>query len=418
MDLKKISYFLIHLSLLAFASCFQLHYSSVAKTNSNKVLSLPHTVRNVKTTLKMSEDVKEVKEFEPIRVPLQPEVVCFGEALIDCIATPAAAGWDLERMIIHEEWVDYPGGAPTNCACALAKLGTKASLATMLGNDPEGEELYEVFSQHILNLDLVQIHNFDQTRRVMVTRDESGERTFAGFKDGMEADEFADCTYSFNRDIFMETSAKNSKWLVTGTLSLAFEGSRNAHGQIMDWAKKVGMKYYVDVNWRPVFWKIAETSGGEFLCRQVIKANIEQADMIKMTDEEAEWLIDIPAEAALNEPSKVKENFPNAKGVLITAGEKGAAYDILGHTGRVEGFNVDVVETTGAGDAFTAGFIHKMKDFDFTEPLDEQRKLQIDESVKFACAVGALTTCGEGAIDGQPRLKEVEAFLEAQTSPS
>lgn len=62
---------------------------------------------------------------------------------------------------------------------------------------------------------------------------------------------------------------------------------------------------------------------------------------------------------------QVAEAFPNAQGVLITAGEEGAAYCFKSaakgeSAGFIPCYNVKVAETTGAGDAFTAGFIYKL----------------------------------------------------------
>lgn len=62
---------------------------------------------------------------------------------------------------------------------------------------------------------------------------------------------------------------------------------------------------------------------------------------------------------------QVAEAFPNAQGVLVTAGENGASYCFRSSgkgeaSGFIPCFNVTVDETTGAGDAFTAGFIYKL----------------------------------------------------------
>ncbi|CAM9319780.1 unnamed protein product, partial [Heterosigma akashiwo] len=80
--------------------------------------SMPSSSRisAARSPMKLSLDLAGGMNFQedPIRVPLQPEIVCYGEALIDCIATENAKGWPLEKMLIHEEWCDYAGGAPTN----------------------------------------------------------------------------------------------------------------------------------------------------------------------------------------------------------------------------------------------------------------------------------------------------------------
>lgn len=61
---------------------------------------------------------------------------------------------------------------------------------------------------------------------------------------------------------------------------------------------------------------------------------------------------------------QVADRLPNAPAVLVTAGEEGAAYCCRStkgeHTGFVPVFKVDVADTTGAGDAFTAGFVYKV----------------------------------------------------------
>ena len=130
-----------------------------------------------------------------------------------------------------------------------------------------------------------------------------------------------------------------------------------------------------------------------------------------MTDEEAEWLVGIAAAEALQDPNRIHEEFfPKAEALLVTAGEKGASYSIRnGATGRVEPFQVQVKETTGAGDAFTAGFLHSViSTLDNELPKDRDK---CHDTVRFAAAVGALTCTSEGAIAAQPTLAEVEAFL-------
>jgi fructokinase len=87
-----------------------------------------------------------------------------------------------------------------------------------------------------------------------------------------------------------------------------------------------------------------------------------QADVLKVTDEEAEWLFGIPAAAALAQPGGVLARCPWARGVLVSAGEKGSSYAFRGSGGQggemsgvLPVMAVEVVDTTGAGDAYLAG---------------------------------------------------------------
>ncbi len=58
------------------------------------------------------------------------------------------------------------------------------------------------------------------------------------------------------------------------------------------------MKVLVDINWRPVFWE------DERSAMAAIKPYVGKADIVKMSDEEAEWLFGIPAKDALHHPLK------------------------------------------------------------------------------------------------------------------
>ncbi|CAN0447182.1 unnamed protein product, partial [Discosporangium mesarthrocarpum] len=153
-----------------------------------------------------------------------------------------------------------------------------------------------------------------------------------------------------------------------------------------------------------------EKKDKEHAARRRILTFARSADVVKLTDEEAEWLLGIDREMAMKEPSVVRAYFPEAKGVLVTAGECGASYDLLGSTGFIPPYDVDAVETTGAGDAFSAGFLfHVLQDKAPGGLLDHLAA--VEEALQFASAVGALTCTGEGAIAAQPTAEDVEALM-------
>jgi len=103
----------------------------------------------------------------------------------------------------------------------------------------------------------------------------------------------------------------------------------------------------------------------------------------------------------------------NIKLLAVTLGPEGCYFRTgLGFEGRVVGYRVDVVDTTGAGDGFVAGMLAGLLDLttsaDEIENLDEADLLGV---FQFANAVAALTTTKPGAITALPSRPEVEAML-------
>ncbi len=92
----------------------------------------------------------------------------------------------------------------------------------------------------------------------------------------------------------------------------------------------------------------------------------------------------------------------------MTDGAQGISY-CLGETeGKLPAFSIPVVDTTGAGDSFVAGFIHQICQYGLASLSEPEIVKKI---VTYASAAGALTTMKPGAIASQPTAAEVEAFL-------
>jgi len=340
--------------------------------------------------------------------PTNIKVLTVGDALFDCIANDEARGLSVEEFTAKNAWTAYAGGAPINCATALCKLGTPSAFCGCLGADPDGDELVELLQEIGVDTSLVQRTNDHPTRRVMVTRSLEGDREFGGFYQERAADSFADAYLDASK-IVDQTSVtsliKEVGWIVLSTLSLAYKQSAEAVQAIVQLALDRGANLYVDINWRPVFFQPEERGNAKERILQFAR----KATIVKMTDEEAEWLLDMSAVDALEHPERVHESFPHAKAVLVTAGEKGSAYSVEAgkHIGIIAPFSVNVVETTGAGDAFTAGILHGL----VSNKYNLQEATDVRKLVQFASAVGALTCTREGGIAAQPRLEDVHALL-------
>ncbi len=317
-----------------------------------------------------------------------PQIICIGEILFDYLADQL--GKELEEV---RSWTAYPGGAPTNVACGLIKLGVSAAFIGCIGEDKSGDELVDILENIGVHLTGIQRHPTAPTRQVYVTRSLTGERHFAGFGQ-IKTEEFADTKLDAKQ--LEESLFAQGNYLVMGTLALAYPESKQAILKAIQLAKKYQLKILIDVNWRPVFWQNLETA------KNLILKVLKSADFIICSQEEAQWLFNT------EEPQKIAKNFSNIQGILVTLGAKGCHYYLGKHQGIVEGFSVDVVDTTGAGDSFVAGFLSQCCRYE----AEILKKAEIaKQAIIYSNAVGALTTTKAGAIAAQPSQEEVEIWL-------
>lgn len=317
-----------------------------------------------------------------------PRVLCLGEILFDCLADQPERG--VESV---ESWTPYPGGAPANLACGLVKLGTPAGFVGCVGQDQPGEELVALLQDIGVDVTGVQRHPMAPTRQVYVTRSKSGDRNFAGFVEHTTT-EFADTR--LQADLLPAALFETADFLVLGTLELAYPLTREAIYRALELAERHYVKVLLDVNWRPVFWPDLDAAV------PLIQALLKQVDFLKLAEEEAQWLFDRV------DPGAITDQIGDVEGVLVTAGEHGCAYCLGGNEGKLPAFPVKVIDTTGAGDGFGAGFLHQIcqKGIRILENPDAARAI-----VTYASATGAVVTMKPGAIAAQPTAGEVEAFL-------
>ncbi|MEB3150121.1 MAG: carbohydrate kinase [Sphaerospermopsis sp.] len=317
-----------------------------------------------------------------------PHVLCLGEVLFDCLADQM--GLKLEEV---NSWTPYPGGAPANVACALVKLGTPAGFIGAVGEDQPGNALVKLLQDVGVDTTGVQRHPTAPTRQVYVVRDLTGDRSFAGFGK-YDTSEFADTRLQAKQ--IPESLFNDADFLVLGTLELAYPESEAAIHQALKLAEKYDLKIILDVNWRPVFWQDAN------LAKQKIAALLPRFDFLKLTKEEASWLFDT------TDPGAITYRLNSLEGVLVTDGENGCAYCLGENEGKLPAFSIPVVDTTGAGDSFLAGFLHQLSKLGIHSLRDAETAKRV---VTYSSAVGALTTIKPGAIASQPTAEEVDAFL-------
>jgi len=323
------------------------------------------------------------------------KVICVGEALIDRI-----------RNKSNQVFTDFLGGAPANVACALRKLKIDSIFIGSLGSDNYGKKFITQFNELDVNLDFLQINNDSSTRVVNVDRDQFGDRFFSGFEESSHS-YFADEVLSkklIEKEILnLEKSFLETKYLVTGTILLSSPISAEPIFFILEQAKKFEVKIVIDLNWREVFWDHSSFSSEISKVERInlIKKFLNHANVLKLAKEEATLFFED------ENPLLISQQLSKRPDVIITDGKNPVAWYINGFQGITETpDSQNIVDTTGAGDAFLAGLISLFISSGY--PLNE---LEIENCIKFAGVCGLLTCLGEGAIEQQPYYENVSKFL-------
>ena len=126
---------------------------------------------------------------------------------------------------------------------------------------------------------------------------------------------------------------------------------------------------------------------------EAIQPLLQQAALIKLAREEALWFFNS------DDPGVIQQALPQRPDVVVTDGAAPVRWQLGTDSGEQAAFQPStVVDTTGAGDAFTAGLLHRWA----AAP---------SERIRFAAACGALVCGGAGGIDPQPTQAQVETFL-------
>ncbi len=323
------------------------------------------------------------------------KVICIGEAVIDRIRNKSNQGF-----------TDFLGGAPANVAFALRKLKIDSTFIGSLGNDDYGKKFITQFDKLGINLDFLQLDNDSSTRVVNVDRDQFGDRFFSGFEESSHlyfADEVLSKKLIEKKILNWEKFFLETKYLVTGTILLSSPISADTVLFLVEQAVKFEVKIVIDLNWREVFWD--HSSFSSEICKServdLIKNFLNHANVLKLAKEEATLFFDD------NNPLLISQQLSNRPDVIITDGKNPIAWYINGFQGITEILSSQkIVDTTGAGDAFLAGFISKLISSGY--PSNE---LEIEDCIKFASVCGLLTCLGEGAIEQQPYYEKVNKFL-------
>ena len=310
------------------------------------------------------------------------DVVALGELLIDFTMVGADAG-GYPTMAAH------PGGAVANFLAAIAKFGGETALIGKVGDDTFGKLLLGTLEQAGIGTSGMVVDDSVFTTLAFVTLDDTGDRSFSfarkpGADTQLKAEELA------------LPLIDQAKVLHFGTLSLTDEPAKTATQKAIAYAKEKGKLLTFDPNLRKPLWHSLDDAKAQMLW------GLEQADVVKISDEEVEFLFDMGVEEGAR---YILDTF-GMKLVFVTCGPDGCYFCNPVAQGHVPGLKgIKVVDTTGAGDIFGGSAVWKLLQTGRSpETLSEE---ELRNVVTFACKAAGLSTTKPGGISSVPAMADV-----------
>lgn len=264
-----------------------------------------------------------------------------------------------------------PGGKGYNQAVAARKLGLDVSYLTKIGNDTYGKYTEDFMKNLGINTFFVK-DDVNQTALATIITDDKGENEVIVYPG-------ASATLSVDDLLLFENEIKSADYLL-----LQYEIDLNFVKKAIEVAKKNDTK--VILNPAPAIY-----------CDLSV---LNSADIVTPNLEEAKKLYNIPQN--YKQPLEIGEYLKdkNDNILIVTLGKKGALLVESNKCHYYKPYQVDAVDTTGAGDIFNASLI---------VGLDKYNNL--DRAIKFAMAASAISVTKHYVMDAIPTFDEVEEFL-------
>lgn len=314
------------------------------------------------------------------------EVYSVGEILVDMIFVERIE--DGSRMEVHF------GGAPANLAVGISRLRHRAGFIGAVGDDVFGEFLIKTLKANGVDTDLVKVKKA-RTTVAMVFVDERGEKRFFFYRKPWV--ETADTMLTLS-DVNLK-KLKGSKVVHFSGFSTSYAPTSETVYFIVEYASTEGIMVSYDPTYREDIWFSREDA------LRAHERSLSYANVVSMSVDEVEVIYGSSDYKHVTE--KILAKHPNVDIVAVRLGERGAYVRTRqGEEAYREAFKVKVVDTTGAGDAWTAAFLvsHILEGTD------------LENAITFANAVAAIVCTRYGAVTAFPRREEVERFLEEAKS--
>lgn len=282
------------------------------------------------------------------------DVCVVGSANLDLVAGAARIPRPGETVLGHT-YAEHPGGKGLNQAVSSARSGARTTFVGAVGDDAAGATLREVLAGDQIDDGALRVVA-DPTGRALIVVDDTGENSIV-------------VVPGANAHVAIEALPASRVVLVQLEIPIA----------TVEAALRVARRRGSVTILNPAPAPTALTA-----------ALIEQCDLVVPNEHEVELLGGVDALLAAG-----------CRTVVVTRGGRGVDVHGPDGTAHVPAFGVDVVDTTGAGDAFCGALASRVAAGD-----------DLADAVRWAAAAGALATTVHGAVPAQPTATRVRELLD------
>ncbi|GFE82854.1 5-dehydro-2-deoxygluconokinase [Steroidobacter agaridevorans] len=329
------------------------------------------------------------------------DLICLGRAAVDFYGEQI--GGRLEDM---RSFAKYLGGSSANLAAGTSRLGLRVSMLTRVGDEHMGRFVREALQREGVDVSHVATDPTRLTASVVLGIEGPAAYPHIFFRENCA--DMGVCAQDFDESYIAGSRAV----AVTGT-HLSTPGTRAAVEQAFRWARANRTRVILDIDYRPVLWKLTNAGQGE--SRFIESAEVTQAlqrvlpdcDLVVGTEEEIriaggsdDVLASLRAIRRKTHATIVLKRGP--AGCSVITDEIPATLAEL-HT--IAGFPVEVLNVLGAGDAFLSGFLSGWL-----------RGRPLAECARLGNACGALVVSRHGCTPAMPSALELQEFLRRAAS--
>lgn len=281
-------------------------------------------------------------------------MICLGRAAVDLYGHQI--GGRLEDM---QSFAKYLGGSSCNLAAGLARLGSRSSMLTRVGNEQMGRFVREELQRQ--GVDTSHVATDPERLTGLVILGISDRNSFPHI---FYRENCADM--GIDPGDFDEAYIASSRVLaITGT-HISTSGTHSVVKQAIGFARKNGTQVVLDIDYRPVLWGLVPAGGGEsrFVSSSEVTERLQgllsDCDLLVGTEEEIRIA---GGEDSVYESLRAIRTLSQAT-IVLKRGPFGCTVFEGEIPARIEdgisvaGVTVEVLNTLGAGDAFLSGFLH------------------------------------------------------------